>query len=297
MMPGHIPFTIGVCAYNEAGSIAEALASIGRQELDGFRHAETIVVSSACTDGTDDIVRDLAAEQPGLRLIRQEERCGKNSAVNLILDSKSTEIIVILNADNRLADTCCLQRLLEPFRDPAVGMVGGHPLPVNDPGTLAGYAAALFWEMHHQIALKSPKAGELIAYRDLGFRLPLHLQSDEDLIRLHIEDSGYSVVYAPDAVVHNRGPETVADLVKQRTRVNIGQCYLQRQAGYRSPTWDVRLLYQAMLDAVKVRGLRPFRIAVTASVEAYARLKAKLHVAADRGDMNVWDPVATTKRL
>lgn len=296
-MAADIPFTIGICAYNEAENIEGSIRSAYSQRLDGFTHAETIVVSGASTDGTDGIVRRLSEEFRSLRLIRQETREGKNSAVNLILDSKSTELIVILNADNSFVDADGLQRLLEPFRDPGVGMVGGHPRPTNDPCSLPGFAAVLFWEMHHRIALRSPKIGELVAYRDLGFRLPTHLQSDEDLVRLNLEGLGYTAVYAPEARIRNRGPETVADLIKQRTRVNIGQCYLQKQAGYISPTWDVGLLYQAMLEAARIHGFRPFKIAATATIEAYARLKAKMHVASDRGDMNVWDPVETTKKL
>lgn len=157
-MAADIPFTIGICAYNEAENIEGSIRSAYSQRLDGFTHAETIVVSGASTDGTDGIVRRLSEEFRSLRLIRQETREGKNSAVNLILDSKSTELIVILNADNSFVDADGLQRLLEPFRDPGVGMVGGHPLPTNDPGSLPGFAAVLFWEMHHRIALRSPRS-------------------------------------------------------------------------------------------------------------------------------------------
>lgn len=292
-----IPFTIGVCAYNESNNIAKAINSIFEQKLEGFELKEVIVVSSASTDGTDEIVIDLAKIHPNVRLIRQEKRQGKNSAVNLILDSKSTEIIVIQNADNNYAADNSLRKLLEVFADPKNGMVGGHPIPLNDGKTFAGFASLFFWNMHHHIALISPKIGELVAYRDVGFRLPLHLQSDEDLVRLKVEEAGYRACYAPDALIYNRGPETIRDFIKQRTRVNIGQCYLQKVEGYYSPTWDKRLLYGAMVDASKELGYHPVKLMMTVFMEFYARIKAKLYVKFDMGDMNMWDPVETTKKL
>ena len=72
-----IPFSIGVCAYNEGNNIEKAIRSIYEQEFDGFCLDKTIVVSSASTDDTDDIVRSLMSEYPTLELIVQEKRNGK----------------------------------------------------------------------------------------------------------------------------------------------------------------------------------------------------------------------------
>ena len=59
-----------------------------------------------------------------------------------------------------------LNRLIEPFLDPEVGMVGGRPLPTNEPDNLAGFTVQLMWNMHHLVALQKPKTGELIAFRE-----------------------------------------------------------------------------------------------------------------------------------
>ena len=87
-----------------------------------------IVVSSGSTDRTDSIVESMIPEFPCICLIRQEKREGKNSAINLILREKGTEIVVLLNADNILGSPDSLNRLIEPFSDPKVGVVGGHPV-------------------------------------------------------------------------------------------------------------------------------------------------------------------------
>ena len=292
-----IPFSIGICAYNEGCNIEKAIRSIYEQKLDGFVLDRTIVVSSASTDDTDYIVRSLMKEYPSLELIVQEKREGKNSAVNCFLDSKKTEIVVIVNADNVLKGKDSLQKLLEPFRDPKVGIVGGHPIPLNSKKTIAGFASNMIWSVHHHIALRSPKIGELIAYRDIGTRLPTQYQSDEDLIRINIEKSGYLPRYAPDAIVYNRGPETVADLKKQRLRVNIGQSYMIKEENFYNPTRDPKALISVYWDVMKDLGFHPIKMSASIFIETQCRLKARRMVKKGYRDENVWDPVETTKKI
>ena len=179
-----IPITVGICAYNEEANIERTLRSLFSQESGVYALDSVIVVSSGSTDRTDAIVESMIPEFPCIRLIRQEKREGKNSAINLILREKGTEIVVLLNADNILGSPDSLNRLIEPFSDPKVGMVGGHPVPVNDRDTVAGFTSHLVWTMHHHVSQMSPKIGELMAFRDIGKGLPTDKQSDEDILRL-----------------------------------------------------------------------------------------------------------------
>lgn len=296
-MDDDLPFTIGICAYNEAGAIERSIRSIFEQELSGFTLDKVIVVSSASTDGTDDIVTSLSEEYPKVVLIRQEKREGKNSAVNCYLKEKSTELIVMLNADNAFASKDSLQRLLEPFRDEKVGLVGGHPIPLNTMKTLAGFASNMVWSLHHNIAMRYPKIGELIAYRDVGIELPTQYQSDEDFIRVAVESAGYVSVYAPGATVYNRGPETVSDFIKQRLRVNIGQSIMVVKSHFYNPSRDPKMLVEAIFDTIRDLGFHPFKMFASIMLELYCRLKAKVYVKRGECDLNAWEPVASTKKL
>ena len=292
-----IPFSIGVCAYNEGNNIEKAIRSIYEQEFDGFRLEKTIVVSSASTDATDDIVRSLMDKYPTLDLIVQEKRKGKNSAVNCFLNAKQTEIVIIVNADNIMGSNSTLQKMLEPFRDERVGIVGGHPIPLNSKKTIAGFASNMIWCVHHHIGLRTPKIGEIIAYRDIGTRLPEEYQSDEDLIRMNIEKAGYLPVYAPEAIVYMRGPETVADLKKQRLRVNIGQSYMIKNENFYNPTRDPKALIGVYWDVVKDLGFHPIKMFISVMIETQCRMKAKRLVKKGYRDENVWDPVESTKKI
>jgi len=285
-----------MCAYNEADNIERSIRSVYEQKTD-FKIKNVIVVSSGSMDGTDDIVRDLMQTFPSLRLIRQETRMGKNSAMNLILENNRSEIITIINADTVLLDENAIANLIAPFDDDSVGIVGGRPIPVNDRNTLAGFASNMMWVMHHHISLITPKIGELIAFRDIGVRLPMDSQSDEDILKMALMKNGYKAAYAPGARISIKGPETVDDFMKQRVRVNIGQIYMTKNHQFMQPAWHKRFLIPAIFNTVWDLGFHPIMISHSILLELRARSAAKKHVAEQKKDIHTWDPVGSTKRL
>ncbi|MGI6009346.1 MAG: glycosyltransferase [Methanomethylophilus sp.] len=295
--PAHIDVTVGICAYNEEQIIERAIRSISAQKTDFVNVKEVLVVSSGSTDRTDDIVRGLMKEFPKLRLYRQEKREGKNSAINCYLDNKQCQYVVMLNADNVFGTEDSLEKLMLPFRDPKVGITGGRPVPTNDTSDKIGFAVNLMWTVHHELALQHAKIGELIAFRDIGTRLRTDMQSDEDYIRMKLEEAGYRCVYVPDSIIRNRGPETLEDFMKQRVRVNIGECTMKKYYDYDVPTWNKKFLVTAALDSMHELGFHPFKMLYAARLERKARNIAREHV--ERGDdnMSVWDRVDSTKKL
>ena len=289
--------TIGICAYNEAQNIERSIRSIYDQKTKDITVREVIVVSSGSTDGTDDIVRRLADEYGNITLIRQEKREGKNSAINCYLENKTCDVVVMLNADNIFGNENSLYSLVSPFFDEKVGMVGGHPVPTNDKKDKVGFATHVLWTMHHHLALVYPKIGELVAFRDIGTRLPTDQQSDEDIIRMNLEKAGYNCIYAPDAIVLNRGPETEEDFLKQRIRVNIGEVNMKRKFDYDIPSWNKKYLMKAVMGTVKDLGFHPFKLLYAVRLEMKARKTAEEHINSGDEDMNIWDQVTTTKKL
>ncbi len=292
-----VPITIGICAYNEEKNIERTIRSVFRQKCKVCSITDVLVVSSGSTDRTDEIVSSLSGEYPAVKLIPQAKREGKNSAINLLFENKRTEVMVFLNADNVFENTESLDRLIEPLLDPKVGMVGGHPLPTNRNDGPAGYTVQLMWKMHHYVAVQSPKTGELIAFRDIGTRLPTDMQSDEDILRMELEAKGYRTVYSPHATILNHGPDTMRDYIKQRTRVNIGENYLKMKFDYELPTHNYKLLVRAFINSIREMGFHPLRSILAVWLELHPRLKARAYVRQDKGDMCVWDQVTTTKKL
>jgi poly-beta-1,6-N-acetyl-D-glucosamine synthase len=288
--------SIGVCAYNEERNIRHTLDSILAQTVKGGGLEEIIVVSSGSTDGTDGIVLEYTSRDARVRLLRQEKREGKNSAVNAFMASAKGDILVLVNADNNLGEGA-LDRLVSHFTDPKVGVVGGRPMPVNRRDTIAGFAVHMLWDMHHRLSMIYPKVGEAIAFRNLHIQIPTGMQSDEDLVRMDLEKRGYRTEYEPMAVVVNKGPETVRDYWKQRTRVNIGERYMKRLFDFDIPTWDNRFLFQAYLGFLKENSRHIIRMSAAIAMEMLARVYASIYVKLDKGDKVMWSMVESTKRV
>jgi glycosyltransferase involved in cell wall biosynthesis len=295
-LDGKKTVSVGVCAFNEEKNIRSAIESTLSQPLIGASLAEVIVVSSASTDRTDAIVREMAKKDSRIRLVSQKERKGKTSAVNLFMSQAKGDLLVLVNADNRLGEGA-LQKLLEPFQDGTVGAVGGHPVPTNSRDTTIGFAVYLLWAMHHQLSMVHPKLGELIAFRNVGIQIPGRQSTDEDYIRMEMERKGYRTVYAPDAIVLNRGPENLEDFWKQRVRVNIGEKYMKARFEYKVPTWDMRFLFPSMVSLIKENRRVLGKIAVSMALELAIRIYASVYVALDKGDQSVWAVAETTKKL
>lgn len=290
-------FTVGICSFNEAKNIAKCIESVFSQEFTTLELKEVIVVSSGSTDDTEDIVNSLIKKYPDLKLISQNSREGKNSAINNFLAMKTTELVAMVNADNILKNKTTLQHLVEPLLDPGVGVTGGHPIPVNKTDHFSGFASQLIWSYHHHIAIESTKIGELIAFRDIGIELPLDTQSDEDYIRKAVEGKGLKAVYVPGAETMIMGPDCLKDLIIQRERVNIGQSYMKKRENYYNPSRDPHVLMKVFTDVVKDVGFHPFRIGLSIAVESYCRLRGKMYVDARKDDISVWKTVESTKKV
>ncbi len=66
---------------------------------------------------------------------------------------------------------------------------------------------------------------------------------------------------------------------------------------YALPTHDYGKLIGAFINSVRELGFHPFRMLAALYLEFYPRVKARLYVRMDKGDICVWDQVTTTKKL
>lgn len=243
--------SVGIMAYNEASNIANAISSILSQCGGVCDLQEIIVVASGCTDDTVPIVTELSRSDPRVRVVVQERREGKASAINVFLAEAKSPILIMVSADVILKDGA-LVILLAPFRDEKVGMVGAHPVPVNDDRQFLGHAVKLLWDLHDRVARESPKLGEVVAFRGIVPSIPTDTPVDEISIQAFVTQLGYRLVYEPEAIVYNRGPTTVSDFIRQRRRIYSGHLRIQQQQRYSASTMSVTRVFRALVSA------RPF---------------------------------------
>ncbi len=288
--------SIGIIAYNEEKNIGPLLDRVLSEKYDEISIDEVIVVSSACTDDTNNIVSDYMKKDSRLSLITESKRNGKSSAINLFLKNSTNEILIIESADTiPYQDT--IKKMVLPFKDPKVGMTGGRPVPVNSEKTFAGYAVNLLWRLHHKMALISPKLGEMIAFRRVFDSIPPESAVDEASIEAEIVKKGLIKKYIPNAKVMNKGPEDIKGFITQRKRIEAGHLWLIKNNNYKVVSQEANVLISLFISEIKARPLKIHYTIGVILVEIYSRLLGKYDFYIKKTNPFTWEIVESTKNL
>lgn len=293
-MPMDLAVSVGIMAYNEERIIGSLLEEALRQESAVGRLVEIIVVASGCTDNTEGVVRGIMQRDSRLRLLVQPKREGKASAINLFLAAATGDVLILESGDT-LPLPGTYDRLLAPFADAGVGMTGARPMPRNRPDSFMGFTAHLLWNLHHEIALNHPKLGELVAFRNFVKRIPSSTAVDEAAIEAIVREHGYGLRYVPDAVVMNKGPDFIADFIRQRRRIAAGHLHLLREGGHRVSTLSpVRIM--KILAGKWPRGARKSLWIIGAvALEAVGRLLGAYDYFIKGRNPYIWEIAKSTK--
>jgi len=283
-------------AYNEEANIGHLLESV-RQQTAGERIKRIIVVASGCTDRTCEIVGRYADDDARITLLIEPSRGGKVLAINAFL-AQATEPILLVSSADIIFEPDTVAHLTAPFDDDRIGMVGAHPIPMNSRDHFAGFAVNMMWQMHHEVALEQPKMGELIAFRNVFKGLNPRTMADEVQVEYGIRAVGYEAAYAPNAIVHNRGPETLKEFIAQRTRCNAYNLQINREQRIPVSTMQAGPVLKAMWESVRRQRPRLDWLVAVALVELYCRAKGWLQYPQLCSPRHrLWAPQATTKGL
>jgi poly-beta-1,6-N-acetyl-D-glucosamine synthase len=290
--------SVGIMAYNEEANIGRTIRAVLEQQGPSVRIEEVIVIASGCTDRTVPNVAEIALQEPRVRLCIQEEREGKASAINLFLKQASSPLVALIGADI-LPEVSALEYLCAPFQDPEIGMVGGRPLPVNDPSTFMGHAVHLLWRLHDRLARINPKLGEVIAFRNVISGIPSDSPVDEISIQALLSQLGYQLIYEPACIVYNKGPLTIRDFLKQRRRIYAGHLQTRDQQNYEAATMRVSLIARQLIACHDFTMGTPKQLLwtlATVILEGYARLQGYLDYRRKHA-YHIWEMVDSTKDL
>jgi poly-beta-1,6-N-acetyl-D-glucosamine synthase len=291
----YISCSVGIMAHNEAGNIGNLLLALLSQRTQKVKLAEIVVVASGCSDNTETIVQQWAARDRRIRLLVQPRREGKASAVNEFLRQAREKVVVLCSAD-LLPEPDSIERVVSPFGEPEVGMTTARPVPVNDPKTFMGFAAHLLWGLHHRLNQVSFKAGEMIAFRKIFERIPYHTAVDEASIEPVIRGQGYAAAYVADAIVHNKGPETLKDFLSQRRRIYAGHLSVRDTLGYSVSTMSGSKVLGLVIRSLDWHPRNFVWTWAVVGLEVYGRLLGRRDYKLHR-DHTVWEIARTTKEL
>ncbi len=295
-----VAFSVGICAYNEEENIGRLITELLNQRLDDNQvMQELIVISSGSTDKTNDIVKEFANQDPRIKLIAEKTRRGKSSAVNIFIKKSRSKYLVLTSADV-IPDKKCLHHLLTKLRKRGVGLTAPRILPINSDKTLVGYAVHLQWNLHHKINLQfpeRPKVGELVAFKKTFTRIPISSPVDEASIEPLIHFQGYKVVYCPEAVIYNKGPESIRDFLRQRRRIYAGHSQLRKRYGYTVITYSNARIIGALLANFDWNTKNWPKLFAVLALESIGRLTGFLDYKFKIRNHTVWKIAKSTKKL
>ncbi|MCJ7424448.1 glycosyltransferase [Candidatus Bathyarchaeota archaeon] len=301
--PEQSSISIGICAYNEEKNIGSLLENLlCKQNLP--ERSEIIVACSGCTDRTPEIVEGFMRKDKRVRLILERERTGKAPALNRILSIYDGKIFVHLDADH-IPEPGALGLLLKHFRDPEVGAVSGHQIPVQL-DSFMGKICRVIWGLHNETQSYYDRKGEaqhlggvLFAIkRGVCDRVPEDIVNDDAYMGVVCRARRYKVAFEKNAVAAFRGPETVFDYVNQRRRVVYGHLRVKKETTISPMVLEASPLRDKVL--ILSRWLKEnWRLAhyllAAVFLEAVVNVMARFDLAKKKNIHKVWKIATTTK--
>ncbi len=228
--------SVVLAARNEEGRIRARIENLLACRYDAGK-LEIIVVSNGSEDATVENAR--AVGSPLVRVLALDGASGKSGSLNAGVEAAKGKIIVFCDARQRFAEDA-LEKLVENFRDPAVGAVSGALEVEASPGG-AGRGVDLYWRLErglrHTEALRDSSVGctgAIYAIRREWFReIPGDTILDDVVIPMEIAGAGHRVLFEPRALAFDPLPLAGKREMKRKQRTLAGNF----QMLFRYPHW------------------------------------------------------------
>jgi cellulose synthase/poly-beta-1,6-N-acetylglucosamine synthase-like glycosyltransferase len=211
-----------VPAYREAGGIA---AKIDDVRANGYPGPLDVLVVA---DGDPETAA--RAEEAGATVLCAPERLGKSQALNLGFSKVATPIVVLSDANNRLAPGA-IAALVAWFEDPRVGAAAGEKVEEDEGGEdlywrFESWLKQREWRLGTTIGL----VGELAAVRTDAWRpIPPDIAVDDLWTALDLSARGFAIAYEPRARAIEPPDATLAQQWERRTRSVAGALHIFRR--------------------------------------------------------------------
>lgn len=294
---------VSICipVYNEEKNIGRLLDSIMKQELKNVSINEIIIVSSGSSDDTDDMVKNYQNIDKRVFLLRQKEREGKASAINLFLEDInngrcSDSNLIIVSSGDVIFEKNTVENLCNKFSDNDIGLTSANPIPIN--GTkesLTRYLGHMHWKLHNKFG----RHGETIAFRrSLVSRLSITTAVDEGWIEAIINNKGYQMTHVDNANIFNKCPETISDFIKQRRRIYSGHLDLEKRVNYKVSSSVLSTETVKILLGECINNVPKFHYFLGyIMLEMYGRLLGSYDFYIKNKNHYIWEIAETTKDL
>lgn len=222
--------SIVIVVHNEANNIArklDSLLSCAKSEW----IQEILIGSDGSTDGTAIVVKSHSDRR--VRVVEFPTRRGKPAVLNDLVPQCSGEIVLLADARQDF-DVDCLDRLLENFADPFVGVVSGELVLRSQPSeSTAAQGIGFYWKYEKFIRKCEsfyrgvPGAtGACYAIRKSVFRpIPEQTILDDVAIPMQAVEQGYDCLFEPLAMIYDDPSKSTQQesIRKRRTIAGVVQ--------------------------------------------------------------------------
>lgn len=217
--------TLLVAAYNEADIIRDKIKNT--LELD---YPENKLEIFFVTDGSTDRTPEIVKEYPAIQLFHSFERKGKIHAVNRVMKSVKTPIVIFCDANTDL-NREAIKHIVRHYQDPTIGGVAGEKrIMSKDKDNASGSGEGLYWKYESFLKKKDAEvysivgaAGELFSVRTELFEEPAENMIIEDFyLSMRITAKGYRFAYEPDAFAMETASASVKEEWKRKVRISAG---------------------------------------------------------------------------
>lgn len=220
--------TIIVPCFNEESTVTATVKSLLRLDYPKDK-LSLILVDDGSTDGTYKSLLKFK-EHPQVKVM-QKENGGKHTAVNLALESVTTDLVGCLDADS-FVSTDALKKIV-PYFDDLETMAVTPSIKIHEPhGVLQRIQKTEYsWSIFLRRMLSSLGALYVTpgpfsifrtrVFREIGNYRHAHLTEDMEMA-MRMQKNHYKIVNSHGAHVYTVAPRKLAALVKQRVRWTYG---------------------------------------------------------------------------
>jgi cellulose synthase/poly-beta-1,6-N-acetylglucosamine synthase-like glycosyltransferase len=232
-----------VAAYNEARVIGEKISNSLALNYPADK-LEVVIASDGSTDRTAEIVRSLAAREPGrIRLLNFEKNRGKMQVLNDAIPQLRSDIVAFSDASSMLAADS-LRVLVQSFNDPRVGAASGVYRLLKKDQARIGSQEDFYWKYETFLKVQEARLGaftgahgSLYAIRRELYPFPsANTINDDFTIPMRILERGHRVAYEPAAVAYEEAHEMEG--FSRRVRITAGNVEQLREI--KSLLWPSR---------------------------------------------------------
>lgn len=180
------------------------------------------------TDGSDDGTNEIIKKYPEVTLSYSPERRGKNAAVNRVIKTINTPIVVFCDA-NTMLNKDALYNIARHYQNPQVGGVAGEKRVETAEESAAGTEGA-YWKYESKLKTWDSElntvvgaAGELFSIRtELYEEVPKNVIIEDFRLSMNIAKKGLKVVYEPEAYAIETASASIEEEYKRKVRISAG---------------------------------------------------------------------------